>query len=147
VASTFISLPAQTVSVGSVQITDGTDTLAINNDGSINVALTGGGVTAVTYNEVTSVASSTLTTVATFVAGSSVKLRRASASGSNIAYFIVTVNGSTVAKKYTYYGGDLSVEFDFEDGIALTAADTVLVRVEHTRTMTGDFNATIITQG
>ena len=146
-ASTFISLPAATVSVGAVQITDGTDTLAVNADGSINVALTGGGITALTYNEVTSVASSTLTTVATYVAGSSVKLKRVEASGTNIAYYIVTVNGSVVAKKYTNFGGPLEVNFDFKDGLALVAADTVLVRVEHTRPSVGDFNATINVQG
>ena len=146
-ASTFISLPAATVSVGAVQITDGTDTLAVNSDGSINVAVTGGGVTSITYNEVTSVASSTLTTVATFVAAMSTKLKRVEASGTNIAYFEVVVNGTVRAKKYTYFGGPLSVDFDFRDGLALTAADTVILRIQHTRTMTGDFNATIIAQG
>lgn len=146
-ASTFISLPAQKVTVGSVQITDGTDMLAINGDGSINVALTGGGVTSVTYNEVTSVAASVLTTVATFVAGSSVKLKHVEAAGTNIAYYEVVLNGSVVAKKYTYFGSALNVDFDFRDGIALTGGDTVLVRVQHTRTMSGDFNATIIAQG
>ena len=146
-ASTFISLPAATVSVGAVRITDGTDELAINADGSINVALSGGGVTTVTYNEVTSVASSTPTNVATFVAAMSTKLKRIEASGTNIAAFEVVVNGTVRAKKYSYFGGPLSVDFDFRDGLALTAADTVILRVTHTRTMTGDFNATIIAQG
>ena len=146
-ASTFISLPVAQVSVGSVQITDGVDNLAINSDGSINVAITGGGTTATTYNEVTSVASSTLTTIASFTATATTRIRKAMAAGTNIAYYEVVLNGSVIAKKYTYFSGGYNVDFDFEDGIPMAATDTVLVRVEHTRGSTGDFNATIITQG
>lgn len=146
-ASTFISLPAARVSVGSVMITDGTDTLEVNADGSINVAITGGGVTTLTYNEVTSVATSVITTVATFIAGASTKLRSVQAAGTNIAYFEVVVNGTVRAKKYTQFGGPLNVDFDFKDGLSLAITDTVLLRVEHTRGGTGDFNATILTQG
>jgi len=148
VASTFISLPVAQVSVGSVKIIDsGGDELNVNADGSLNVAVTGGGVTASTYNEVTGVASGVTTTVATFVAGSSVKLKHVMAAGTNIAYYEVTVNASVEAKKYTYFGGALNVDFDFRDGISLAMGDTVLVRVHHSRPMSGDFNATIITQG
>lgn len=146
-ASTFIHLPVAQVSVGSVQITDGVDNLAINNDGSINVAITGGGLTSVTYNEVTSVASSSLTTIASFTAVSSTRLRKAMAAGTNIAYYEVVLNGSVIAKKYTYFSGGYNVDFDFEDGIQMAATDTVLVRVEHTRGSVGDFNATLIIQG
>jgi hypothetical protein len=146
VASTFISLPVAQVSVGSVQITDGVDNLAINSDGSINVAITGGGLTASTYNEVTSVASGSLTTVATFTASSATRIRKVMASGTNIAYYEIVLNGSVIAKKYSYFT-EYNVDFDFEDGIPMAITDTVLVRIEHNRIDTGDFNATIITQG
>lgn len=124
----------------------GGDELAINADGSLNVSLSGGKVATATYNEITSVASSSVTNIVSFVPGSNVTLTKALASGTNIAYYEVLVNGTVRAKKYTYFGGDLSIDFDFGSGIAVSSGQTVLVRVEHTRTMTGDFNATIITE-
>lgn len=146
-ASTFINLPVEQVSVGAVQITDGTDNLAINSDGSINVAITGGGLTTVTYNEVTSVASGILTTVCSYTATSSVRLRKVLASGTNIASYEVQLNGVTLAKKYTNFGGPMDVDFDFEDGRSIVATNIVTLKILHSRPGTGNFNATIITQG
>lgn len=146
-ASTYISLPVSNVNVGSVQVTDGTDTLQINNDGSINVAITGGGLTTVTYNEITGLASGSLTTIASFTAVSSVRLRKAMAAGTNIASYEVQINGSVKAKSYTNFGGPLETAFDFEDGISLGIGDIVTVKVIHSRIANGNFNATIIIQG
>lgn len=124
----------------------GGDELAINADGSLNVSLSGGKVATATYNEVTSVASSSVTNITSFVPGSTVTLTKVMASGTNIAYYEVLVNGTVRAKKYTYFGGNLSIDFDFGSGVSVSSGQTILVRVEHIRPSTGDFNATIITE-
>lgn len=157
-ASTFINLPVTASAISgpidvnisasndSIKISDGTDTLAINSDGSINVALTGGGLTSATYNEVTGVASGVLTTVASFTAVASTKVRRIMAAGTNIAAYEVVVDGNVRAKSYTNFGGPLDVVFDFEDGLSLSIGNQVLVRVLHQRPDVGNFNASIVTQ-
>lgn len=100
----------------------------------------------VTYNEITSLASGTLATIATYNASGGEKLTRVLFSGTNIATYYITLNGSTVAKTRTNYGEDLSENFNFDPGLTLSNGDIVLVRVEHARTMPGDFNASIITE-
>lgn len=146
-ASTFINLPVEEAHVGSVRITDGVDQLAINADGSINVAVTGGGLTGITYQEALSVASGVPTTVCTFTAMSDIKLKAVQAAGTNIAMFSVKVNGFVIAKNYTNFGSAFGLEFDFKGGEELSIADVVTLEVLHNRPTLGDFNATIITQG
>lgn len=146
-ASTFINLPVEEANVGSVRVTDGVDQLAINSDGSINVAVTGGGLTGLTYSEANSVASGVPTTVCTFTAMSAVKLKGVQASGTNIAAYFVKLNGFTIAKNYTNFGASLGVDFDFKGGEELVISDVVTLEVLHSRPYVGDFNATIITQG
>lgn len=154
-ASTYISLPAQTfsgsvsvnldASTDSVAIGDGIDLLSINPDGSINVNVGGNAVN--TFNEITSVASSGLfTTVVSYMAPSPAKLKFVSVAGSNVAEYQVKINGSIQSKKYTYFGGALSADFDFRDGIDLVGSDLVTVEVRHNRTDLGNFNGNIIIQ-
>ena len=146
-ASTFINLPVEQANVGSVKVTDGVDQLAINSDGSINVAVTSGGLTGLTYSEANSVASGVPTTVCTFTAMSAIKLKSVQAAGTNIATYYVKLNGFTIAKSYTNFGGPMDVNFDFKGGEELVISDVVTLEVLHNRPSTGDFNATIVTQG
>lgn len=137
----------------SIRISDGTDTLAINTDGSINANITGSvsissgdvnvietGTVATVYNEVLSIASATLTTIVSYTAVQPSRLKVVEVSGTNIAEFTVYVNGSPIHKKRTYYGY-LDSSFQFSKGYALVASDVVQVKVLHYQSTVGDFSA------
>ena len=128
------------------------DQLAINADGSLNVAqalnpdLTG----KVKYDEITSVASSSETTIVSFTAlsGRDTFLQGVTVSGTNIAAFKVKVNGAVIDLKRTYFGGNLNEEFIFNgqnnSGVVISVGQTITVTVEHSRPMSGDFNSKIL---
>lgn len=109
----------------------------------------GTGAAVNTYSEVSSVATSTPTTVVTYIApvGKTSYLQLAEVSGTNIAEYELKINGTTQAKKRTYFGGKLNVTFDFEvqgaRGLNLSVGDTITIVVTHSRSMTGDFEARI----
>lgn len=102
-----------------------------------------------TYNEITAVVASALTTVATFTApvGKTTYLQWCSAGGNNIASFQVEINGTTIDKRRTYFGSALTTDFEFkgsaESGIELAVGDVVRIRVIHERPMVGDFEGRI----
>jgi hypothetical protein len=134
----------------SVAISDGTDTLAINADGSINVNVTSGSAETVKifYNEVTAVASSTLTTIITFTAAGGVTtyLQKIEVSGTNIAQYTVEINSVVKDKKRTYFGNSLNEQFVYSinsKGLPLAVGDVVTARVVHLRPNVGDFNSRI----
>ena len=137
----------------SVQVGDGTEILLINPDGSINVVFSpfpSGGVTPKSiYAEVSSVASATITTVATYTVpvGKKATLERISMSGQNIATYTAEVNAVAVDKKRTWFNGPMSEEMNFitssGGSIQLVAGDIVRLRVIHGRPMVADFNARI----
>lgn len=154
-ASTYISLPVATVtgditvnldaSTDSVAIKDGANQLNINPDGSININI--GGNVINEYNEITSVASSgSFTNILSYSPGMAAKLKYASVSGTNIAEYRVVINSNTQSRKFTYFGGNLSLDFDFRDGIDLIGSDVVTLQVRHSRTDVGDFFGNIIVQ-
>jgi hypothetical protein len=131
-------------------VTDGVDALLVNGDGSINVNIVSGSPGSSefkhVYNEITSVASATPTTVNTYIVplGKDAFLQQVAVSGTNIATYEVFVNGVIQDKKRTYFGTSLDGVFHFSnsasDGYPLTAGDIVLVRVTHNRPSVGDFN-------
>lgn len=137
----------------SVRIGDGTETLEINPDGSINVVFSpfpSGGITPKSvYAEVSSVASATLTTVVAYTVpvGKKATLERISMSGQNIATYTAEVNSVIVDKKRTWFNGPMSEEMNFitssGGSIQLAASDVVRVRVVHNRPAVADFNARI----
>lgn len=147
----------------SIKIGDGTDLLAINVDGSINVVqqdltfandkvdVTGstieilevGNITNA-YNEITAVASSTLSTILTYNVTSSTKLLKVDASGENVAEYTVLINAIVVSKKRTYFGNSMNVTFDFERGLELVATDVIQVKAYHTRPTLSSFNANVV---
>ena len=101
------------------------------------------------YNEVSGVVKSVLTTINTFIApiGKTSFLQRVSAGGSNIAAYEVQVNGLTVEKRRTFFGAALTTDFEFigsaESGLELAMGDVVTVKVIHERPKAGDFETKI----
>lgn len=88
------------------------------------------------YNEISSVPSGSPSTIATYTvpALKTAMLQRVSASGENLGRFDVTVNGSNVDTRRTYFGGDFNVDFDFTTpltsvGFSLNSGDVVTVVV------------------
>lgn len=121
----------------------------------VNVLNPGGGLSGTVvyeYNEVLTVPSATETAIVTYtvpVAKTSY-LQLVTASGTNIAEYRLKINGTVIAKKYTYFSGDLSADFnlrnesDSNPGILLNAGDIVTITAIHNRGFSGNFNATII---
>lgn len=134
----------------SLRIGDGTDVLAINPDGSLNVVVqTSGSDTVIsTYNEANSVSSGANTTIVTFTAGIGVNsfLSKIDYSGDNIAKFTVEINGSVIDKQRTYFGSSLNGTFNFAEsskGLRILPGDVVTLKVIHSRLSSGDFNGRI----
>lgn len=133
-----------------VKVTDGTDTLGINPDGSINVNVAGSssasGLT-INHNEITSVASGVETTITTVIVPiGGLRVFKIEVSGDTIALFRIKVNGSTVINKRSWWA-DFNPTFNFEDfanGLLLTFGQTLTVTVEHTRPFLGAFEATVM---
>jgi len=97
-----------------------------------------------TYNEVLSIASGVLTTIASFTASQTTRLKQVDVSGENVAIYEVLVNGNIVSKKRTYFGTSLDHSFFFDKGITFLTGQQVLVRVIHNRPTTANFNANLI---
>lgn len=134
----------------SIRIGDGTDELAINSDGSLNVVLqtTGGELLRSEYNEVNSVANGSDTDIVTITAGIGVNtfLSKIDYSGDNVAKYSVDLNGTIIDKQRTYFGGNLNGIFNFANGskgLKLQPGDVVTLKVIHSRPSAGDFNGRI----
>lgn len=132
----------------SIAIGDGTNTLAVNPDGSINVVTSAiaARVTKSVFGQFLNVPAAVETTVVNFIAATGVNtyLTKISSSGQNIAEYTVKVNGNIIDKKRTYYTGGFNVEFDFGvTGVKLVDGDTVSVTVIHNSDSVGDFNGRI----
>lgn len=123
--------------------------LNINADGSLPVTISGSAnVTEINnFNEVSSVAQSTETTLLTFtaLAGRETYIQKIDVSGENIAEYRIKVQGSVVDKKRTYFGAGLDAKFRYDgqlnNGYRLSPGQTLTVTVIHERPMPGDFNA------
>lgn len=96
------------------------------------------------YAQVTSVASSTLTTIVSYTVPSdkSFVLNHVQVSGENIATYTVEIDSVVQALKRTYFT-QYNAEFDFS-GLEVAANSVVRVRVVHTSPATGDFDARIL---
>lgn len=101
------------------------------------------------YNEISGVIKSVLTTINTFIApiGKTSFLQRVSAGGSNIGIYEVQVNGMTVEKRRTFFGAAMTTDFEFvgsaESGLQLNVGDVVTVKVIHERPNAGNFETKI----
>jgi len=149
-SDSFLDLPVQGFSD---QYTDTTATgeKALRVKGEINVVTVPDDniVITNTFNEVSAVVSSVLTTITTYTApiGSDTFLQRVSAGGNNVATYQVDINGVTLDKRRTYFGAPLTTDFIFggfsESGYTLAQGDVITVRVIHSRPVVGDFESRI----
>ena len=136
----------------SVRISDGTNQVKVNPDGSLNVIVESGigSSTPVNqFNAITSAASgiSTLLLSYTVPVGYTANMFRIEYGGDNIGQFDVHVNSALVARRRTYFGGELADTFEFAangaNGYPLNAGDIVQLYVLHNRPFLGNFEARI----
>lgn len=103
-------------------------------------------ITKILYTEITSVPNNTESTILTYTipSGKSASMSLIEASGTNIAEYIVYVNGNPISKGRTMFGNSLNCRLSFtNDGFQLTSNDVVVVKVLHLRPYLGTFNANL----
>lgn len=131
----------------SIKIGDGTDLLAINADGSLNVNLSPQGTSINVFSEVSSVSISSTTDILTYTVpvGKTLILTRVEFGGTNIATYEILFNDVVNGRKRTYFGGALTDCMGFEEnstpGLRFNAADTIKIRVINYRPSVADFEA------
>lgn len=144
VTATDLDIRDLSATQDNVAISDGTDTLAVNADGSINVVVAASSGTAVTdYSEAAALATLTSSNHDYTASGGAFEVRRIEVSGESIGTFEILLNGVAKGKIRTSVEEPNAV-FNFEDGT--TVADTQVVRVVRTNdsNKTHAFNSTII---
>lgn len=127
-----------------IAINDGTDTLEVNPDGSINVNVISStqGTYKVIYGEEDGVVTGVTEVLIDFNPSVNTKLVEIEVSGTNIATYEVLKNSSVIAKRRTMFGANPNLEFTF-DGMLLENGDNLQISVVHERPYVGDFNATL----
>jgi hypothetical protein len=136
----------------SIKIGDGTDFLAVNADGSINVtsvaSLPSNETSYFQYGEISSIPSASETNILSYTVpvATTFFFLRASVSGTNLAIYKVKVNGTTQETKRTWwtkFNEDFELSLQNNKGLELSAGDIVTVTVLHNSASLGDFNCTI----
>lgn len=131
-----------------VKITDGTNPLTINPDGSINVSIgsssSAPGLT-INHNEISSVGAGVETTILTVTSPvGGMRLSKVEVSGDTVALFRVKLDGTTLLNKRSWWT-DFNPTFNFEDfanGLWLNSGQVLTITVTHTRPFLGSFEAT-----
>jgi hypothetical protein len=97
------------------------------------------------FSEVSSVAAGATVSVLSYTVppATTQMLQKVDVSGSNIAIYDIIINGSTFARKRTYFGGSLSDSVDCGGGFTLSSGDQVVVTVNNFRPSAGDFEVRI----
>lgn len=132
-----------------VKITDGTDSLNINSDGSINVNIaSSGSASGLTFNhnEITAVAPGVETTLITLTPISNTRVQKIEVSGENYGLYRVKLNGTTLLNKRSWWT-DFNATFTFEDlvnGLLVPASATLTVTVIHNRPDSASFEVTVM---
>jgi hypothetical protein len=128
--------------------------IKVNDNGSIDVnIISGSGIheTVNIFNSISSVVSniSTLLCSYTVPMGKKSALNLVEVSGDNIAMYDVVLGNNTIARKRTYFGGDLNETFDFRTSSSslyiLQPGDVLQVFVTHYRPFVGNFECRILT--
>lgn len=133
-----------------VKITDGTNPLTVNPDGSINVNVSGSssapGLTII-HDEITSVGANAETTILTITAPlNGMRVSKVEVSGDTVALFRVKLDGNTLLNKRSWWT-DFNPTFSFEDfanGLWLNSGQVLTITVIHTRPFLGSFEATVM---
>lgn len=142
-------------------LTDGIDALIVNPDGSLNVNLTGSGNVTVNFptdqslgtiesgivdtafSEINSVVAENLSTIVTYTATTTTRMKFVEVTGTNIAEYTIWLNGTAIHKKRTYFG-NLDNTFQFSKGYSLVASDVIQVKVLHHQSGVGSFSAFVL---
>ena len=102
------------------------------------------------YGETALIASSTPTTIVSYTvpANRLFALNYIEVSGGNVAVYEVVLNSVVIGKKNTWFNGPISEYFIFNlginNGLVLSAGDELIVRVEHNRPHTAQFQGRIL---
>ena len=135
-----------------IAISDGTNTLVINPDGSLNVAGVSppisGAIVLTKFNSVPLIASGASTTIVSYTvpAGKKAIIQKIYMSGENWAKYTLLVDGLPINIKRTV-STNLNESFDMitgsNTGYLLLAGQVIQVDVLHNRPSAGDFDANI----
>ena len=104
------------------------------------------------YGEITGVLINVETTILSFVAPPQntagkpiIHLMYANFGGTNMSHYTMTINGVNANQHYTYFGGDITGQWDWRTGAgggkALFSGDIVVIKTQHCRPDAGDFYA------
>lgn len=133
----------------SVRIGDGTDLLQINPDGSLNVVIGEAPDESIVneFAETAPIAANAITTILTYAvpAGKELFLSRIDVGGGNIGTYEVFIDGDLIARKRTYFGGNLNETFDFSvssrRGLPVETGEIITVTVVHDRPFNAVFES------
>lgn len=130
-----------------IKLTDGTDSLSINSDGSLNVNIVSSGANFQNiFNEVTNIASGVTSTVINHVSSVNTYLQQVMVSGVNPGMYELLVNSVVLAKQYTYYTS-LNTNFNFSRGLLINNGDVIQLKATHNQPNLGSFNGNLIFMG
>ena len=116
----------------------------ISSDGeAIPVTFTAG-TPIVEYAGISSLASGTLTTILSYTVpvGKTLTLEKIEVSGCNVADYSVDIAAVVKGKRRSYYG-NFNADFEYK-GLQVLASTIIRVRVIHSSSLSGDFDATLI---
>jgi len=129
VSATDLDIRDLSASQDNVAISDGTDTLAVNADGSINVVVGGSGGTAIADYDLSSLASSASDNHDYTASGGAFIPTRVSVSSESIATFLIIANSVNIATLRTSVENP-NAEYVFPSNFSI--ADTQVLRVTRT---------------
>ena len=138
-----LELSLDALSGDSVLVSDGLNLLKINTDGSLNFNSIDSNIVTNLFNETTAVPSLTPTVLFNHTVNENKKLIAISVSGTNIAAYEILIDNELAAKKYTYFGSPMNVDFNMYS-LNLTNGQNLKVIVQHNRPYVGDFNCNVI---
>lgn len=153
----YARIPVGVNVLGPVEISDGTDILQVNPDGSINVNVISTGpaipqeIVSV-FSTAAAVAPGIETTITTYTVpvGKTAMLERLEFGGGNVALFNLYINGVLSHRRRIFFGDGLSESMEFtgvsDNGLSLVAGDIVTIKVLQNRPTSADFEARIQVQ-
>jgi hypothetical protein len=94
------------------------------------------------FNEITEIQSGQVTSILEFTSTKNSKLVSVGVAGTNVATYMVYIDGALAAKKYTFFQKFNEV-FDFKN-LTINPGNKVEIKVEHQRPYPGSFCANIL---
>lgn len=108
-----------------------------------SIPISDSGIATNIYDEVTGIANGIPTTILNYTLLANQKFVSVSVSGTNVAMYEVLIDSVIASKKYTYFGGSFSADFNM-GSLSLTTGQNIQIMVTHARPHVGDFNSNII---